>query len=526
MGQLHHRGDEHVEHLLFLLRCRVEESTLHPEASIVDEYVDLVITQPLRDSLDVGSIGQVGGHDFGIDAMDTAHVLRQGVEPGSIPAHQHEVVPLLGQRLGEALTDSRRRTGDQCSGHPPILADTRTYRDLMSIRPSARVAAAASVFLLMGAGAPSGTAAVDTQRPAVIGGQEADPATFGFVASVLDAARYRQAGSYQAQYCAASLTSPTTLVTAAHCVVDQRTGERLRPRDILIGFGSDLRSPNLRTIGVEDFMVHPKYRVKAIDNDIAVVYLAQPVEDFPTIQVAQGADVAAYDAAGTAAQIVGWGNTRSNGNGFLPELQVGDVKVFPDASCGRGKGYDVNGVVFKGFTKRDANPRTMLCAAGASPAGQVIDACQGDSGGPLTAGVGDARRLIGVVSWGQQCASRVPGVYTRVSAETDFLIDAGVLPDQPPILAPTIDVTTPDANTVRVRFRAPQDGTRVTGFAASATDIDTGRVFTCSAGPQPGRRVATCLIEGLPSSASLRIEAISGNAQGDSPASSPVNVSS
>jgi secreted trypsin-like serine protease len=406
------------------------------------------------------------------------------------------------------------------------MVDARTYRDLMPIRPSARVAAAVSVILLMGAGAPSVTAAGDAQRPTVIGGQEADPQAFGFVASVLDAARYRQAGSYQAQYCAASLTSPTTLVTAAHCVVDQRTGERLRPRDMLIGFGPDLRSPNLRTIAVADFTVHPKYRVKAIDNDIAVVYLAQPVEDFPTIQVAQGADVAAYDAAGTAAQIVGWGNTRANGNRFLPELQVGNVRVFPDASCGRGKRYDVNGVIFKGFTKRDANPRTMLCAAGASPAGDVIDACQGDSGGPLTAGVGDARRLIGVVSWGQQCASRVPGVYTRVSAETDFLIDAGVLPEQPPILAPVIDVSTPDATSARVRFSAPQDGTRVTGFAASATDVATGRVFTCSAAPRPGRRVATCLMEGLPGSAALRIEAISGNDQGNSPASSPVIVSS
>jgi secreted trypsin-like serine protease len=396
----------------------------------------------------------------------------------------------------------------------------------MSVRTYPRVVAGLAAFVLLATSAPMAAAAEHSQRPAVIGGQEADPATYGFVASVLDSARYREAGGYQAQYCAASLTSPTTLVTAAHCLVDQRTSERLRPRDILIGFGSNLRSPNLRTIAVEDFTVHPKYRVKAIDNDIAVVYLAQPVEDLPTIQVAQGADVAAYDAAGTAAQILGWGNTKADGNRFLPELQLGNVKVFPDASCGRGKGYDVNGVKFKGFTKRDANPRTMVCAAGASPAGDVIDACQGDSGGPLIAGVGDARRLIGVVSWGQQCASRVPGVYTRVSAETNFLIDAGVLPDQAPILAPVIDVSTRDARSVRVRFTAPQDGTRVTAFAASATDVATGRVFTCTTAPRPGRRVATCRIDDLPGGASLRIEAISGNDRGNSPTSPPVTVSS
>ena len=371
---------------------------------------------------------------------------------------------------------------------------------------------------------PATTAAEITTQPRVVGGQEADPGEFGFVASVLSAPRYRQSGAYQAQYCAASLTSPTTLVTAAHCLVDQQTGERLRPRDILIAFGSDLRSPRVRVIGVEDFAIHPDYRVKTAANDIAVVYLAEPVTDFPTIDVAQGADVVAYDAPGTAAQVAGWGNTRARGDRFLPELQVGNLRVFPASACGRGKGYEVNGVQFKGFTKREANPRTMLCAAGASPAGDVIDACQGDSGGPLTAGVGDARRLIGVVSWGQQCASRLPGVYTRISAETDFLLNAGVLASQPPILAPVVEVIEQTPTTARVRIVAPQDGTRITAFAVTATEDSTGQVNSCTTAPKPGGRSATCELNGLPADGALRIEAISGNASGSSPVSSPITV--
>ena len=371
---------------------------------------------------------------------------------------------------------------------------------------------------------PATTAAEITTQPRVVGGQEADSGEFGFVASVLSAPRYRQSGAYQAQYCAASLTSPTTLVTAAHCLVDQQTGERLRPRDILIAFGSDLRSPRVRVIGVEDFAIHPEYRVKTATNDIAVVYLAEPVTDFPTIDVAQGADVVAYDAPGTAAQVAGWGNTRARGDRFLPELQVGNVRVFPASACGRGKGYEVNGVQFKGFSKREANPRTMLCAAGASPAGDVIDACQGDSGGPLTVGVGDARRLIGVVSWGQQCASKLPGVYTRISAETDFLINAGVLASQPPILAPVVEVIEQTPTTARVRIVAPQDGTRINAFAVTATDDSTGQVFSCTTAPKPGGCSATCELNGLPTTGSLRIEAISGNASGSSPVSSPITV--
>ena len=201
---------------------------------------------------------------------------------------------------------------------------------------------------------------------------------------------------------------------------------------------------------------------------------------------------------------------------------MGSVRLFPDASCGRGKGYEVNGVAFDGFTRRQADARTMLCAAGASPAGDIIDACQGDSGGPLTVGRGDARRLVGVVSWGQQCASLLPGVYTRISAESEFLIDAGVLPKQPPLIAPIIEADSPAADTVHVRFTAPVDGTRVTAFAATVTDATTGEVASCTASPRPGKRSAQCVVTGLPGTGQLRVEAISGNELGNSPVSSSI----
>jgi len=359
-------------------------------------------------------------------------------------------------------------------------------------------------------------------QPTVVGGQEADTGEFGFVASVLDAERYRQAGAFQAQYCVASLTSPTTLVTAAHCLIDQGNGQALDPKDLLIGFGSNLRSPNLRTIAVADYRVHPDYRIKTSSQDLAVLYLAQPVLDYPTISPPLGADVAAFTAPGTSAQVVGWGNTRTRGDRFPPDLQVGNVEVFPAAACGGGEGYAVNGVSFDGFTRRQADPRTMLCAAGANPAGGIIDACQGDSGGPLTVGTGDARRLIGVVSWGQKCASRMPGVYTRITAESDFLINAGVLADRAPILPPRLDVSAPTSTRVRVKVTAPQDGTRVDAFAVTATNTATGETFSCTSAPRPGKRTRACFLDGVAPGVPLSIEAISGNDAGNSPVSQPV----
>jgi secreted trypsin-like serine protease len=362
-------------------------------------------------------------------------------------------------------------------------------------------------------------------QPGVVGGDTADAAEFGFVASILDASRYRQSGAYKAQYCAGSLTSPTTIVTAAHCLVDQQTKQRIPAEELLVAFGSDLRAPDLRVIAVDDFRVHPNYRVKTTENDIAVIYLSQPVPDFPTIATPQGADVASFEAPGTPATVAGWGNTRSRGNRYPPTLQAANVRIFPQASCGRGKSYTVNGVTFDGFTKREANASTMLCAAGATPAGNVIDACQGDSGGPLVVGAGDARRLVGVVSWGQRCATLLPGVYTRLSTESDFLVDAKAVPALAPILAPELTITSPTPTTIRVKVTAPADGTAVDAFAVTATNVTSGDTYNCTAQPRPGKRTRACFIDNIPVGSTLRVEAISGNSAGNSPVSQPLTVS-
>ena len=83
---------------------------------------------------------------------------------------------------------------------------------------------------------------------------------------------------------------------------------------------------------------------------------------------------------------------------------------------------------------------TMLCAGGDG----LKDACMGDSGGALFLPAGEGRPLpvaIGIVSWGVGCGlPDTPGVYTRVSAYTDWL--------QAQALANREDNSSPQRNTL------------------------------------------------------------------------------
>lgn len=53
----------------------------------------------------------------------------------------------------------------------------------------------------------------------------------------------------------------------------------------------------------------------------------------------------------------------------------------------------------------------MICASAPGK-----DSCQGDSGGPAAATINGTKYLIGVVSWGNECALQgYPGIYSNVS---------------------------------------------------------------------------------------------------------------
>ena len=357
------------------------------------------------------------------------------------------------------------------------------------------------------------------QAQAVVNGHEAAASDYPYAVALLDADRVSSDGAFQAQFCGGALTTPTTVVTAAHCLVDQKSRLKVTADELVVAIGHSLKSPGLRTVRVSSLVVHPEYNIDSAENDVAVVMLAEPVTDVPLVTPMRPTDLPAYLETGAKVRVVGWGNQSETGSSYPDHLRVGNLVVFPPSACGSNVPFVLDGVEFDGFDPDEANAQVMVCAAGVTSTGRVIDACQGDSGSPLIGGVDAATRLVGVVSWGEDCATRHPGVYARIAAMTDFLVDQKAIATLAPTAPPQVSIEPLNA-ALRVTFVPAADGTSASAFAATATDA-TGNVRSCITTPRRDRLPALCSITGLVNGTEYTVAGISANVLGDSPASAP-----
>ena len=358
-------------------------------------------------------------------------------------------------------------------------------------------------------------------QPRVINGTEGDPAQFPFLVSLLSARRLPAEGAFQAQFCGGTLTTPTTVVTAAHCLFDPDTGRQIGADEILIGLGGNLRDPAIRTVALVSATPNPRYANTASrnDNDIAVLTLAEPIAGAQLLRPLSPDEASHYLTDGVRLLVAGWGKTSPSRESYPDRFRVGELQLLPDSLCGSSDTFTVGSITFKGFASDDANAGVMICAIGVTAGGDIIDACQGDSGGPLIVSSGSDARLAGIVSWGNKCASNYPGVYTRVPPEFAFLQSQNAVPlFNAPTQPPTISVT-PGSAQVTVTFTAAADGSEPTAFAASAVD-PSGTVANCSTTAVDG--TGSCTIGGLVNGTTYQVSAITGSALGNSPASAPI----
>lgn len=264
----------------------------------------------------------------------------------------------------------------------------------------------AASFLSGSAQAP--IAEPSAAAPSIVGGQEAVPGAWPWQAVLTDP---EIANAFEGFFCAGSLIHPEWVLTAAHCIMDEYSGEIDPPDTVLVVVGRhQLSSEDGQELAVAQIIPHPDFAWTGIE-DIALLRLAAPATLTPAVRpisfVTPGE--AGLAAPGVMATVTGWGATSEGGSDSDVLRQV-SVPIVSNEVC--QVAYDDIGLDLY---------ETDLCA-GAD--GQ--DACDGDSGGPLVVpgAQGEGFELAGVVSFGHPDGCGAPGkygVYTRVSMFANWI---------------------------------------------------------------------------------------------------------
>jgi secreted trypsin-like serine protease len=233
----------------------------------------------------------------------------------------------------------------------------------------------------------------------IVGGQDAEPDAWPWMVAIV----YKGEDANQSIFCGGALIHPSWVLTAHHCIL----GEVAEELDVVI----DRNTLDEKTVGerihVAEIVGHPAYRHNDPDlpptSDVALLRLEKP----STRPIIKLADPYSSDLTqvGKSATVMGWGKLRSSSRSFPDTLQQVTLPIVSNETCNEAFGGDISD--------------TMLCA-GPKEGGK--DACEGDSGGPLVVQENGEWYQVGIVSFGEGCASPdFYGVYTRVSEFRDFV---------------------------------------------------------------------------------------------------------
>ena len=297
------------------------------------------------------------------------------------------------------------------------------------------------------------------ELPQAVGGQPVSRNSAPYQAEIFTPSRYSEKerkGRSQfemAHRCGGSLIAPGWVLTAAHCINEERLRNGYRVRlgadDLLVNEGVTYR--------IDRMVRHAGFDEKTNLNDIALLHFVadaatkprknmriEPVRlhgsapDDPVLLESSKYDVESFVKHRRAARrlangksfverqyvkALGWGKTLPGPEGRYSTILIGvNLDLLPLSECSRNPYY-----------RARVGP-TTLCASR-----EGKDTCTGDSGGPLMLtyartypkAVSEEYRevQIGVVSWGKGCAQEGnPGVYTRVSAYLGWIKRAMAAP--------------------------------------------------------------------------------------------------
>ena len=218
---------------------------------------------------------------------------------------------------------------------------------------------------------------------AIVGGSYAPAGEYPYIASVL---RAQLLGG-------ATFINPRQLLSAASCIGD------IKASSLRIRSGSLRHASGGKITGLTKVIIHPGYNKRTLENDIAILNLAEPVDGITPAMLPTSSEP---PAAGSTVVIAGWGSTSDGGtsprNLKRTSLPIIDVNTCQDV-------YNGITTIFPG----------QLCD-GVSYGGE--GSCLHDEGGPVLQG----NTLVGVLSQGKGCAQAGhPDVDTNVGFYLDWI---------------------------------------------------------------------------------------------------------
>jgi V8-like Glu-specific endopeptidase len=260
--------------------------------------------------------------------------------------------------------------------------------------------------------------------PRIIGGTITEPGQYPYFATLV--------GS---RICGATLIHPDILLSAGHC-------QRAFAAEPMVFVGAHEVDGMHVTAAATRIIVrqypYPDINFTSWENDLTLFQVDHPVNSLPPVQLNSDPEAPSPNSTLT---VIGFGITQTGSlSTFLRE-----VDVYPVDSDTCIRQYTEATII---------DPATMLCAGDPSPG---HDSCQGDSGGPLLdTATGEQ---VGIVSSGIGCGDPdFPGVYTRVSAYTNWIHDRICELSAVPPADCNATSTSPAADSVRVTLNIRYDG--------------------------------------------------------------------
>lgn len=232
--------------------------------------------------------------------------------------------------------------------------------------------------------------AMASNRRLILGGSEVPLGDHLYVSGIRE-------GRDRPSECGGVLISPSTVLTAAHCIVDYNITH------VAVGTHFRVGSSDGEVLRVTKAFSHPLYNEDPVAYDYGVLELEKPSTIDPV-------EISWDDVQdGTMGTVRGWGTTSYGGDPSQVLKEV-SVKIWRNEECNKVlwlRGYGVT--------------ETMLCAGGV----EGENTCTMDNGGPLTTIINGKEFLVGLVkrsSWVGGCGEKgEPSLYVRLANAKEWL---------------------------------------------------------------------------------------------------------